>query len=190
MRKIMSVSAMLMAASLILASCEAPPAANNVAVKPANAANNAVPTAPNTAAVETDLKKMTTDMAVSLVKDDVAAMEKLYGDNYVFVGPDGSVATRAQRIDAMKTGNTKYESITYDDISVRVNPEATGAVVVSKATVKGKNMGLAVDGQYRVSHVWSKSKDGWKLVHGQTTPLTATAAKVDDKKVEAPPANK
>lgn len=180
-----TIFTMLIAASFLLASC-GEPGAGNAGNKPANAANNATATAPaaNAAALETELKKMTTDMAASLVKDDVAAMEKVYGENYTFVGPDGSVATRAQRIEAMKSGDTKYETITYDDISVRTNPEGTGAIVISKATVKGKNMGKPVDGLYRVTHVWSKMKDGWRMVNGQTTPITAAAApsKADDVK--------
>jgi len=173
MRKIFLLLTLLMSASLLLISCT-PPAANNSANKPANAANNTNASA-NTAAAEAELKKLTTDMAASLVKNDVAAMEKIYSDNYMFVGPDGSVATRAQRIDAMKNGDTKYETLTYDEVTVRTNPEGTGGVVISKATVKGKNMGKAVDGQYRVTHVWSKSADGWKLANGQTTPITSAS---------------
>ncbi|MEO7672548.1 MAG: nuclear transport factor 2 family protein [Pyrinomonadaceae bacterium] len=186
MRRILFVLTTCIMASLLLISCGDPGAGNN-GNKPANSANNAAATAPvNTAALETDLKKLTTDMAASLVKNDIPAMEKVYGENYVFVGPDGSVATRAQRVEAMKTGDTKYESITYDDISVRTNPEGTGAIVISKATVRGKNMGKDVNGLYRVTHVWSKTKDGWRMANGQTTPITGAAepAKADDKKAE------
>jgi ketosteroid isomerase-like protein len=193
MRKIFLVSSMLIAASLLLVSCGDPGAGNagNRTANAGNTANNAAATAPaNTAAIESDLKKMTTDMAASLVKDDIAAMEKVYGENYTFVGPDGSVATRAQRIDAMKSGDTKYETITYDDISVRTNPEGTGAIVISKATVKGKNMGKPVDGLYRVTHVWSKMKDGWRMVNGQTTPITAAAAPAKADDLKAADANK
>ena len=129
---------------MVLISCT-PPAANNSnsnANKTTNAANNtSANSTANAAAIETDLKKMTSDMATSLVKNDIAAMEKLYSENYMFVGPDGSIATRAQRLDAMKSGDTKYETLTYDEVSVRSNPEGTGAVVISKATVKGKNKG-------------------------------------------------
>lgn len=178
MRRIFLVLTTLVAASFLLVSCE--PAASNTGNstnKPANAANNAAANSTaSSAAIEADLKKMTTDMAASLTKNDIAAMEKIYGENYMFVGPDGTVSTRAQRIEAMKTGDTKYESINYDDISVRSNPEGTGAIVISRVNVKGKNMGKAVDGLYRVTHIWSKTKDGWRMVNGQTTPMTATAA--------------
>jgi ketosteroid isomerase-like protein len=76
----------------------------------------------------------------------------------------------------MKSGETKYESIKYDDVSVRSNAEGNGAVSISRATVKGTILGKPVDGQFRVTYVWSKTKDGWKLANGQTTPITAAAA--------------
>lgn len=199
MRKIYLVLTVLIAASFLLVSC-GDQGAGNAGNKPANAANNATTTAPaNSAAIETDLKKATTDMAASLVKNDIPAMEKVYADNYMFVGPDGTVSTRAERLEAMKTGDTKYESINYDEISVRSNAEGNGAVVISRVNVKGKNMGKPVDGQFRVTHVWSKTKDGWRMANGQTTPITA-AAKPDDKapantaasntNAAPPPANK
>jgi ketosteroid isomerase-like protein len=179
--RVFLVNLLLVAAStILLISCGEQAGNGNAANKPANA--TATAPAANAAEIETDLKKMTSDMAASLVKNDVAAMEKVYGENYMFVGPDGAVATRAQRLDAMKSGDTKYESIAYDEVSVRTNPDGTGAVVISRATVKGKNMGIAVDGQFRVTHVWSKTKDGWRMVNGQTTPIAAAArAKADDK---------
>jgi ketosteroid isomerase-like protein len=176
------MTAMLLAASLFLIAC-GDQGAGNTANKPANAVNSAATAPVNTAAIETDLKKMTSDMAASIVKGDTVALDKLYNDNYVFIGPDGAVATKAQRIESMKSGDSKLESLTFEDVSVRVNPEGTGAIVVSKATVKGKNMGKPIEGQNRVSHVWSKTKDGWRLVHGQVSPLTAAApAKADDAK--------
>ncbi|HEV8590887.1 MAG TPA: hypothetical protein VGQ55_02210, partial [Pyrinomonadaceae bacterium] len=94
--RVFLVNVLLVAAStILLISCGGQAGNGNAANKPANAANNATATAPaaNAAAIEADLKKMTSDMAASLVKNDVAAMEKVYGENYMFVGPDGAVAT-------------------------------------------------------------------------------------------------
>ena len=185
MRKILFLMVMLAVASLSSACDQG--AANNAANKPANAANNTANTAAkpaaDSAAIETDIKKAINDMAASLQKNDADAIQKLYTDNYMFVGPEGQLATGAQRIASMKSGDTKYDSITYDEVTVRSNAEGNGAVSISRATVKGKNLGKPVDGQYRVTHVWSKTKDGWRLASGQTTPIAAGAA-------AAPPSNK
>lgn len=171
-----SVALVLFAAACVLLSACGEPAANNAANKPANAANNAAAAPVNTAAIEADIKKALNDMATSLVKGDAAAIEKLYTDNYRFVAPDGSVATGQERIASMKSGDTKFESLSLDDVTVRVNAEGNGAVSISRATVKGSNLGKKADGQNRVTHVWSKTKDGWRLASAQVTVITAPAA--------------
>lgn len=174
MRKVLFLVAMLSLASLFTA-CE-PAASNNAANKPVNAANNSANTtakpAADAAAIETEIKREVSEMATALQKGDADYFQKLYTETYMFVGPDGATATGAQRIASMRSGDTKYDSIAYDEVSVRSNPEGNGAVSISRATVKGKNLGKAVDGKYRVTHVWSKTKDGWRLASGQTTPIT------------------
>jgi ketosteroid isomerase-like protein len=182
--------AMLVAASLV-AACS--PAANNSnAAKPANAANTASTSNANTgasaASVEADIKKAVADMAAALQKNDVGYMEKLYTENYMFVAPDGSVVSGADRIASMKSGETKYESIKYDDVSVRSNAEGNGAVSISRATVKGMILGKPLDGQFRVTYVWSKTKDGWKLASGQTTPISGSASAGEKASSNAAPA--
>lgn len=174
MRRVFVTAVTLIIAACVMA-CE--PAANT-GNKPANAtANNANTAAPATAAaIETDIKKLATDMSAAQVKGDAAALDKMWADNYVFVGPDGVVATKAQRIDSMKSGDTKIESLSYDEMSVRSNPEGTGAILIGRATVKGVNLGKPAVGQFRMTQVWSKAKDGWQLVSGQVTAITAAAA--------------
>jgi ketosteroid isomerase-like protein len=184
---------MLIAASLMLASCDSPPANTAAANKPvnnANAANSAAPV--NTAAIEADVKKMITDYAASAGKGDMDAYDKMTTDNFMFVSNDGLVQTKAERMAAMKSGAIKYDTLTYEDVNVRVNPEGTGAVAISKVTVKGVNNNTPMDRTVRVTHVWSKMKDGWKLASLQATDITAKTddkAKTADKTATAAPAN-
>ena len=177
----------LIIASIFIA-CGDQGGSNKPANAPANTANaNTAAAQPvDAAAIEADIKKLVTEYAAAMVKSDVAAFEKTTSDNFMFVSNDGSIQTRAERITSMKTGATKYESLTYDDLNVRVNAEGNGAVVIGKATVKGMNMGKPIDGVNRVTQVWSKTKDGWKMASLQATPLTAKSddKKVDDKKTD------
>ncbi len=165
-----------LAVSSFMISCSEP-AANS---KPANiAAGNANVAPPvNPAAIEADIKKLVTDYAAATAKNDIAAYEKTTADNFMFVGNDGAMQTKAERVESMKSGATKYETLTYDDVSVRVNPEGTSAIAIAKAVVKGTNMGKPIDSTVRVTQVWSKTKDGWKMSSLQATNLTA---KTDDK---------
>ena len=180
MKKIIFASLSLVLTAL-LGACgqQAGSPANAVA---SNAANASKPAAPvDTAAVEADIKKAVAEYAAGMAKNDMAAFDKGTTDNFMFVGNDGTVTTKAERLESMKTGATKYESLTYDDVTVRVRPTGDGAIVIGKATVKGMNMGKPMEGANRVTQVWMKTNDGWKMVTLQATAITA---KADDKKAD------
>ena len=166
--------AMLVSASFLMG-CD--PAANtNSANKPANATNNsAAATAANPAAIEADLKKLVSDTAAALAKNDVATRETMYADNYMLVNLDGSVQNKTDRLASIRSGDTKFDSFAYDEVNVRSNPEGTGAVVIARATASGMNKGKKTDGTIRVTQVWSKTKDGWRQVSGHATQITASA---------------
>ena len=179
MKKILIGLMMLTVASMLLACGDQ--GANKPANAPANNANSATPV--NTAAVEGDIKKLVADYAAGMAKNDAAAFDKITNDNFMFVSNDGSVQTKAERLASMKSGETKYESLTYEDLNIRVKPDGEAALVIGKATVKGTNMGKPIDGVNRVTQVWGKMKDGWKLISLQATAITAKDdKKADDKK--------
>ena len=158
-----------------LAACD-PGAAN----KTANGTNNAITANTNTnanpAAVEADVKKLVNDVGAALGKNDADALDRMYADNYMLVDVDGSVKTKAVRLAELRSGEVKFESLVYEDISVRTNPEGTGAVVIAKAMAKGVSKGRPIGGEIRVTQVWSKTKDGWRAVSGHATQIAGGAA--------------
>lgn len=187
MRKIILVMTVLITASF-LSACD-PAATTNSGNKPANAVNNAVP-AVNAAAIETDIKKLVSETAAALAKNDAAALDKMYADNYMLVNLDGSVQNKADRLASLKSGDTKFDSFTYDEVNVRSNPEGTGAIVIARATATGMNKGKKIDGTVRVTQVWRKTADGWRQVTGQATQITggSAATSAANSAATAPPA--
>lgn len=185
MRKIFIELTVLVAASFLLISCGEQGTGNN-ANKPANAVNAAnANTSGNTAAAEADIKKLMDTTQAALGKNDADAMEKVYADNYMLVNIDGSVQNRAERMASLKSGESKYDSFAYSEPNIRINPEGNGAVVIAKLTMKGMFKGKPMDGTYRVTHVYSKTKDGWKLASAQATKIEAAfSVKADDKNAE------
>jgi ketosteroid isomerase-like protein len=168
--------AVLLAASLWSAACEQP-AANNTATTNANRAANANTNGakPDRAAIESEIRKLMNDGAAAMSRNDAAAFESMTTPDYMFINPNGVVQTRDERAASMRSGESKLESVVYDELNVRIHPEGNGALVVGRATVKGVNMGTRVDGQYRVTQVWTKMPDRWSQVHSQATPITAAA---------------
>lgn len=191
----------IMAAVLLAGSCGEPAANNagNGANKPANALNNAATAPVNKAAVETEIKGIMSEMASELAKNDADAVAKHYADDYHLVTPQGVDQPKAVRLADMKSGNSKFESFAYENISVRTYGDT--AVAIADVKAKGTTAGQPVSANIKATLVFHKTKDGWKVVSGQATPVTAAPAKPDDAKKDhdkkdddkpapPPPANK
>ena len=188
MKRIFFTLMTLIVASFFMA-CEGPAANNATANKPANAANTAVAPAADKAAAEAEIKKLIDTTTAALNKNDADAMEKVYADNYMIVNLDGSVQNKAERLATLRSGDAKYTAFSYSDANIRINTEGNGAVVIAKLSMKGTFKSKPLDGDYRNTLVYSKTKDGWKLVSAASTKIEAAAepAKADDKKTEAAP---
>ena len=120
---------------------------------------------------EQEVRETIEKYRTALLQRDVAALEKIWADDYVFVNALGEVLTKAQRLANVKSGATKLESINKEeDMAVRVYQNS--AVATSRVAIKGKYGGHSVSGQYRSIHVWVKGPEGWQLVSNQLTALT------------------
>jgi uncharacterized protein (TIGR02246 family) len=151
--------------SVLLISCDS---GANTTTKPAD-------TAPATVNHEADVKKLIGDLAASLSKNDVAALDKIYADDYTLVTQTGDVATKAQRLDAIKAGELKFENVTFNVEKVR----SYGDMAIAIANSKGKstNKGVTQDTNFRVTLAANKTKDGWRLVSAHLSSLPEAAKK-------------
>jgi ketosteroid isomerase-like protein len=119
---------------------------------------------------EQEVRQTIEKYRTALLQRDVATLEKIWADDYVFVNAFGEILTKAQRLANVKSGATKLESINKEeDIAVRVYQNS--AVATSRVAIKGKYGGQSTSGQYRSTHVWVKGPAGWQLVSNQLTAL-------------------
>jgi ketosteroid isomerase-like protein len=119
---------------------------------------------------EQEVRQMIEKYRTALLQRDVATLEKIWADDYVFVNALGEILTKAQRLANVKSGATKLESINKEeDIAVRVYQNS--AVATSRVAIKGKYGGQSTSGQYRSTLVWVKGPEGWQLVANQLTAL-------------------
>lgn len=163
----------LTAVIFAVASCGGP-AANDTNTAAINVNTNTnTNTAADSSAARADVERLVDDLAAALVKGDAEAVDRIYADEYLIVNPDGTVQTKAERIAAIRSGEVKFESLVFDELNTRINPAGDGAVVVARATSKGSNKGRRVDGQLRVTMVFSKGPTGWKEVAAHTSQITA-----------------
>lgn len=101
--------------------------------------------------------------------NDIAALERLYADGFVFTTDSGIFQTRAERLGAMKSGKLKYESVSFDDLKVQMFGNT--AVATLRVTSKFNADGQSQSGKYRVTGTFVKNKGHWQEVAAQVTPI-------------------
>lgn len=183
MRKTFFVLLMLATVSFLLTSC-GETAGNTNTPKNTTANNTAVNGMANTTSTganpEAEVKKLIDDLAANLVKNDAAGLDKIYGDDYMLVTETGEVFTKAQRLEALKSGDLKFEDVSFSDVKVR----GYGDTAVATASTAGKsiNKGQTQEASYRVTLVFNKTAGGWRLVSSHLSPLPKAAKNKDTTK--------
>jgi hypothetical protein len=117
--------------------------------------------------VEQQIKKLTDQLFAAELKVDTDSYGKLLADDYTGIYPSGTLVTKAQDIEDLKSGALKYESIDLREIKIRAYGYT--AVAVSLVSVKSTRGGKSISADYRVTRVWVKRKGNWKSVAFQAT---------------------
>jgi len=117
--------------------------------------------------VQEQLKKMEMDRAAAVVKADVATLDKTTSDDYVLINMNGRMSSKADMIEAFKSGSSKLTSEELSDLKVRVYGNT--AVITGKADVKGTLGGTDATGQILFTRVWVKKDGRWQSTSLQQT---------------------
>ena len=112
--------------------------------------------------VASALMKLENDWAKAALAGDAETLGKILGPNYIFTGSDGEVVTRADMLANLKSGQSKYDVFTVEDM--KVYPYGDAAVVIGKGKVKGTEMGKAIDEESRFTDTWVKMNGKWIAV--------------------------
>jgi len=120
-----------------------------------------------TASVEQELMKLENGWADALVKVDLAFLDRILADGYIFTGADGKVSNKAQEIASVKSGESVVTSAANDEMKVRVYGNV--AVVTGRWTSKQTLKGTDISGQYRWTDTWVKIAGRWQCVAGHSS---------------------
>lgn len=83
-------------------------------------------------------------------------------EDFTFTHPNGLVESKAQFLDALKTGKLKYETLTYEENQVRIHGD-TG-IVSGTAHIVVNASGTIFDVRVVFTELWVKKGDAWKMV--------------------------
>lgn len=117
--------------------------------------------------VETVILNLEDAWDKALVSSDVDALDKIYADTLIYTHSNGSVDDKATYITKIRSGETKYESMTRNDRRIKVYGDT--AVVTCHWDVHVMARGTKIDTNARYVHVYSKIGEDWKMVAHQAT---------------------
>jgi len=120
-------------------------------------------------AADTEIDKAEKTWAAAVMARDFAALDKIYSDDLIYAHSTGIVEGKKQYLDKLKSGDQKYEKITYE--SSKVVPHGNAAVAHAIVRMQGATKGVPFDNRLMLMHTWVKQGGAWKLVAHQTTRL-------------------
>ena len=119
---------------------------------------------------EPAVRQLLNDLYAALGRNDTAALDRIYSDDYTLVNEDGLLTTKAPRLASIKSGELKFESVSFDELNVRLYGNT--AVATYRATSKVQFKGQDIGGQFRVTVTLVKIKGRWQVVAAQNTRIT------------------
>ena len=121
--------------------------------------------------VEQVIKQLDHERIQAQIGANVVALDRIYADDFIGIGPSGTVRTKPQVISDFTSGSLKYQSIITEDVLVRVYGNT--AVETGRSTMIGQDKGKAVPRDNRFTRVWIKEVGRWLLVANHYSPLIA-----------------
>jgi ketosteroid isomerase-like protein len=110
--------------------------------------------------VEETIRKQDNERIQAQIHADATALDRIYAADFIGVGPSGTVRTKPQVISDFTSGDLKFQSITTEDVEVRVYGNT--AVETGRSTMIGQDKGQTVPRDTRFTRVWVKqSAGGW-----------------------------
>lgn len=89
--------------------------------------------------------------------------DRIWIDSFIFTFPFGQCASKEQEIADIKSGELAFESLSTDDIKVKVYGNT--AVMAGRFRVKGRYKDRDISGQYSYINVLAKQQEErWQIV--------------------------
>jgi ketosteroid isomerase-like protein len=119
----------------------------------------------------TVLKQLDQERIQAQIGADAAALDRLYAEDFIGIGPSGTVRAKAQVIADFTSGRLRFQTITTDDVQWRVYGDT--AVETGRSTMNGQDGEKIVPRDNRFTRVWVKRQGRWQLVANHYSLLVA-----------------
>ena len=122
--------------------------------------------------VEQQITALSDQAMQAYLKGDTNIFDRHFDDDYKAIHRDGTMSTKAQEIEKLKSDTLRYEAI--DVLGKRRRTYGIVAVIVRASSSKGTFNGKPFGGDVLSTRIFVKQKGIWKEVASQSTrfPLT------------------
>ncbi len=126
---------------------------------------------------EQEVLKTLDEVLRAMIEHDMAAIDRLYTDNYVFSGNTGGSISKARLIElfkGMKATGASYVSWTPSEMKIALYGDA--AVTNNRFEIKTRNAKGEVNTlNHRYTCAWVKQQGRWRLAAAQATEIKSPA---------------
>lgn len=141
------------------------------------AANGSDPRAPRFAdvvrgIVDPDIVAVEEALRAAQLSADVDALADLLEDDLLFAGPDGALASKAEDLDAHRSGVVRF--LTHEPVDLTARRLDADVVVASAEVRLGVQVGESTDpvtGRFRYTRVWRRTGSRWRVAAGQVAAI-------------------
>ena len=116
---------------------------------------------------EREIRELEMQRFQAMERVDVATLNRILSDDLIYTHANGLQQTKAELIGVLGSGDMKYESITPDDIRVRIYNQT--AVVTGRASIKIKARGEEQSFKICYLDVYVKQDSRWQMVAWQSS---------------------
>ena len=112
--------------------------------------------------IDQTIRQLDSERVQAQIGADTVTLNRIYADDFIGVGPSGTLRTKPQVIADFTSGGLKFQSITTDEVQVRVYGNT--AVETGRSTMIGQDKNKVVPRDNRFTRVWVMLHGRWQLV--------------------------
>jgi ketosteroid isomerase-like protein len=112
--------------------------------------------------VAENIRRLDAERIQAQIHADALALDRIYADDFIGIGPSGTVRTKPQVLADFTSHDLKFQSITTDDVRIRVYGNTV--VETGRSTMVGQDKGKVVPRDNRFTRVWVRRQGRWRLV--------------------------
>ena len=115
---------------------------------------------------EQAVHQLLNEFSEAVLRQDGAAIDRMWADDYAFVTPNGVVLNKTQRLKAITAPDTRFDFVSKDEQELHLY--ANTAVEIVRTSIQGQILGRATDQKVRTITVLAKQAGCWQMVAQQS----------------------